>query len=70
MNKTYYQCNDITTVDGAKYNRCVVSIPEVVPTGNDSLDRQTMLDDIMTALESTLAVEVECFSNMEELSWE
>lgn len=69
MNKLYFQCNDITTVEGAKYNRCVVSIPEVEPTGNAALDRQTILDSVMTALEDTLAVEVECYSNMEELSW-
>lgn len=66
----YFKCNDITTVDGAFYEQCVISIPKVAPTGNAALDRQTERDDVMTALESTLAVEVECFTNMEELSWE
>ena len=70
MNKRYFQCNDITTAEGAFYNRCVVGIPEIEPTGNMALDRQTTLDNVMTALEDTLAVEVECFTNMEELAWE
>ena len=70
MSKMYFQCNDITTADGALYKKCVVGIPEIEPSGNDALDRQTTLDSVMEALESSLAVEVECFTNMEELSWE
>lgn len=70
MNKRYFQCNDIKTAEGAFYTKCVVGIPEIEPTGNMALDRQTTLDSVMTALEDTLAVEVECFTNMEELSWE
>ena len=66
----YFKCNDITTVDGAFYKHCVISIPEVAPTGNAALDRQTERDDVMTALESTLAVEVDSYSNREELAWE
>ena len=70
MNKLYFQCNDITTADGAFYNKCVVGIPEIEPSGNAALDRQTTLDNVMEALESSLSVEVECFTNMEELLWE
>lgn len=70
MNKRYFQCNDITTAEGAFYNKCVIGIPEIEPTGNVALDRQTILDNVMSALEDTLAVEVDCFTNFEELSWE
>jgi len=70
MSKLYYQCNNITTADGAFYNKCVIGIPEIEPSGNAALDRQTILDNVMSELESCLAVEVECFTNMEELSWE
>ena len=66
----YFQCNDITTAEGTKYIKCVVSVPEVEPSGNASLDRQTLRDSVMVALEDTLAVEVDSYSNMEELSWE
>ena len=70
MNKLYFQCNDITTAEGAEYIKCVVSVPEVEPSGNAALDRQTLRDNVMVALEDTLAVEVDSYSSMEELSWE
>jgi hypothetical protein len=66
----YFQCNDITTAEGFKYIKCVVSVPEVEPSGNAALDRQTLRDSVMVALEDTLAVEVDSYSSMEELSWE
>lgn len=66
----YYKCSDIETVDGNRYNSCVVGIPEIQPTGNLALDRQTILDNVMVALEDTIDSEVECFSNMEEMEWE
>ena len=70
MSKLYYQCNDITTADGAFYNKCVVGIPEIEPSGNAALDRQTIRDNVMSELESCLAVDVESFASMEELAWE
>lgn len=70
MNRMYFQCNDITTAEGAKYIKCVVGVDEIQPSGNASLDRQTIRDSVMVALEDTLAVEVDSYSSMEELGWE
>ena len=66
----YYRCSDIETVDGTPYHSCVVSVPEVEPSGNAALDRQTLRDSVMVALEDTLDVEVDRYSSMEEISWE
>jgi|DEB0MinimDraft_10_1074344.scaffolds.fasta_scaffold86662_3 hypothetical protein len=66
----YYKCNNITTVDGEVYNHCVVGIEDIQPSGDAALDRQSIRDDVMTALECSLAGEVESFYNMEELQWE
>ena len=66
----YYKCSNIETVGGRVYNCCVVAVPEVQPSGNASLDRQTLRDSVMVALEDTLDVEVDSYSSMEELSWE
>lgn len=70
MNKLYFQCNDITTAEGFKYIKCVVGVDEIEPSGNAALDRQTIRDSVMVALEDTLAVEVDSYSSMEELAWE
>lgn len=70
MSKLYFQCNDITTAEGAKYIKCVVGVDEIQPSGNAALDRQTLRDSVMVALEDTLAVEVDSYSSMEELAWE
>ena len=70
MSKLYFQCNDITTAEGFKYIKCVVGVDEIQPSGNASLDRQTIRDNVMAALEDTLAVEVDSYSSMEELAWE
>ena len=70
MSKLYFQCNDITTAEGFKYIKCVVSVPEVQPSGNASLDRQTLRENVMTALEDTLDLEIDSYSSMEELAWE
>lgn len=70
MSKLYFQCNDITTAEGFKYIKCVVGVDEIQPSGNAALDRQTIRDNVMAALEDTLAVEVDSYSSMEELAWE
>lgn len=70
MSRLYYRCNDITTAEGAKYISCVVGVDEIEPSGNASLDRQTIRDSVMTALEETLDVEVDSYRNVEELAWE
>lgn len=70
MNRMYFQCNDITTAEGAKYIKCVVGVDEIQPSGNAALDRQTIRDNVMSELESCLAVDVESFASMEELAWE
>ena len=70
MNRLYFQCNDITTAEGFKYIKCVVGVDEIQPSGNAALDRQTLRDSVMVALEDTLAVDVDSYSSMEELAWE
>ncbi len=70
MNRLYFRCKDITTAEGFKYITCVVGVDEIQPSGNAALDRQTLRDSVMVALEDTLSVEVDSYSSMEELAWE
>lgn len=61
-----YKCHNIETNYGP-YNSCVVTVPEIQPSGNDALDRQTLMGDLMCALDVALDADVERFESWEEV---
>ena len=52
-----YKCTNIETNYGP-YNSCIVSVPDIEPTGNMSLDKQTLIGEIMGALDVALDADV------------
>jgi hypothetical protein len=63
-----YKCTNIETNYGP-YNSCVVSVPDIEPTGNMSLDKQTLIGEIMGALDVALDADVERFETWEEVNY-
>jgi len=59
QNERFYKCTNITTVDGAKYDQCFVSVPSI--DLSEAVDRQENLAAVSGALESAIAYEVENF---------
>lgn len=55
----FYKCTNITTVEGAKYDQCFVSVPRV--DLSEAVDRQENLAAVSGALESAIAYEIDSF---------
>ena len=68
QNERFYKCTNITTVDGAKYDQCFVSVPSI--DLSEAVDRQENLAAVSGALESAIAVALDVITyEFQKFGW-